>query len=351
MDFSDINSKFITNESNFDKQSKKDEILISVILMAYNRRNYIHMALHSLLEQKLDKRKFEVICITNFKIDLGQEYESMNIQKIIMDGKIGEFVKSGITVSNGELISILEDDDLFSPDKLLNIYNVYAKTKFAYLKNGMRKIDKEGKPLDKSIDIENWDSDSLTVFQLQDRTFNDIRNMIELRTFPSTITFRKDLISPYLELMMNVESEISVFIFYNLLQFKNIFIWNKYPLTLYRISEESDSHSIQFRSHVESRKRYLVRTLKTYQLLLDTIDKSQKYDIILCEFSVYKRELLYLNARRPSINVLISSLKFIYISNSKRVFLSKLAYEIMSYLFGPIFYISVMKLFHLRKYK
>ena len=78
MDFSDINSKFITNESNFDKQSKKDEILISVILMAYNRRNYIHMALHSLLEQNLDKRKFEVICITNFKIDLGQEYESMN---------------------------------------------------------------------------------------------------------------------------------------------------------------------------------------------------------------------------------------------------------------------------------
>ena len=348
MDFSDNNPKFITNASDYDKQSKTNEIVISVILMAYNRKKYIHMALQSLLEQTLDKRKFEVICITNFEFELSQEYESMNVQKVIMDGKIGEFIKSGITVSNGELISILEDDDLFSPDKLLSIYNLYAKTKFAYLKNEMRKIDKNGEPLDKSINIENGDSNSVTVLQLRDGTFKEIQNMIKLRSFPSTITFRKVLILPHLESMMNVESEISVFIFYNLLQFENIFIWNKSPLTLYRISEESDSHSVLFTTHIETRKRYLVRTLKTYQLLLDTVDKSNKYAVILFEFSFYKLELLYLNERRPSVNLLTFSLKFIYISNSKHVFLLKLAYEIFSFIFGPIFYISVRKLFHLR---
>ena len=103
-------------------------MLISVILTAYNRRVFIMDALKSILVQSLDRKNWELIVVKNYS---DEAVDSLllenNCKSIEMDGTIGEFLHEGIKYCRGEVISFLDDDDLFSKDKLEHIYNLFSK--------------------------------------------------------------------------------------------------------------------------------------------------------------------------------------------------------------------------------
>ena len=42
-----------------------------------------------------------------------------------MDGTVGEFLYAGVSASSGGIISFLDDDDLFSSNKLEVVYNKF----------------------------------------------------------------------------------------------------------------------------------------------------------------------------------------------------------------------------------
>ncbi|AAT42912.1 glycosyltransferase [Picrophilus oshimae] len=87
---------------------------ISVIVTAYNRSEYLLDAVKSALNQTLSKEKYEIIVIKNYNDDNIDEFlNKNNIKNIIMDGTIGEYLYKGINESKGDIISFLDDDDLF----------------------------------------------------------------------------------------------------------------------------------------------------------------------------------------------------------------------------------------------
>ena len=103
-------------------------MFISVILTAYNRRAFITDALRSVLDQSLDRKYWELIVVKNYSDEtIDSLLVENNYKNIEMGGTIGEFLYEGIKNSNGNIISFLDDDDLFLKDKLAHIYNLFSQ--------------------------------------------------------------------------------------------------------------------------------------------------------------------------------------------------------------------------------
>ena len=85
---------------------------ISVIITAYNRREFLLNAIKSVLSQTLDKKYYEIIVIKNFQDDIIDNFISENNIKGIIstDNSLGGKLIEALNVATGEIISFLEDD-------------------------------------------------------------------------------------------------------------------------------------------------------------------------------------------------------------------------------------------------
>lgn len=101
---------------------------ISVVITAYNRKEFLLDAIESALSQTLDKRFYEIIVIKNFKDNMIDDFiEKNNIKNILMDGSVGTFLRKGMEESSGDIISFLDDDDYFDQNKLERIFMKFKK--------------------------------------------------------------------------------------------------------------------------------------------------------------------------------------------------------------------------------
>ena len=117
-------------------------MFLSVIVIAYNRREYLQRALSSLFHQTLDRDSYEIILIKNFTDPVIDEIcTAYSVRSILMEGTIGEYIRRGIAESTGDIITFLEDDDKFTEDKLEKVSTIYEREKFDFMKNGFIEID------------------------------------------------------------------------------------------------------------------------------------------------------------------------------------------------------------------
>ena len=95
--------------------NKDHSIIISVIVIAHNRKTFLLGALNSLLKQSLNRKLFEIIVVKNFKDQVIDEYiENNSIVGIFCNSiNIGMKMSAGIIASRGNILSFLEDDDRF----------------------------------------------------------------------------------------------------------------------------------------------------------------------------------------------------------------------------------------------
>ena len=126
---------------------------ISVIITAYNRESFLLNAIKSAVNQTINKRHYEVIVIKNFKEHTVDEFiDNHNIKNIFMDGSVGKFLYSGVSVSTGEIISFLDDDDLFSKDKLQVVYNKFkSNNNLCYYHNAHITVNEQYQKFDSKL--------------------------------------------------------------------------------------------------------------------------------------------------------------------------------------------------------
>ena len=100
---------------------------ISVIIIAYDRKQFLLNAIKSVLNQTLDKKYYEIIVIKNFQDDKIDNYILENHIKGIIskDQSLGGKLIESLAVTRSDIISFLEDDDLFSNNKLDIVYNKF----------------------------------------------------------------------------------------------------------------------------------------------------------------------------------------------------------------------------------
>ncbi len=124
-------------------------MLLSVIICGYNRQEFIENALNSVLNQTMDKASFEIIINTNYEVyDIEKLLASGGYNYTILRGgdePLGLYYARAIESSNGEIISFLDDDDEFAPDKLNYIVNTFQKyPELVFINNDVKIIDSLG---------------------------------------------------------------------------------------------------------------------------------------------------------------------------------------------------------------
>lgn len=104
------------------------EPLISVIITAYNRKEYLRQAVYSALNQTLPKHKYEIILTKNFETEHDKEWEKRGVKLIWFDGEgIGPRVADALQYCKGRIIAPLDDDDWWEPNKLEHVARLLIK--------------------------------------------------------------------------------------------------------------------------------------------------------------------------------------------------------------------------------
>lgn len=123
-------------------------MLLTVVIMAYNRKKYLKDAIESALNQDLDKQYFEILLIKNFE---DAELDSLCSQagvSLIRTGNvpIGKYLEIAVQTAKGEVIAFLDDDDVFEKNKLKRVFDAFSKhPELIYYKNDWSLIDSSGK--------------------------------------------------------------------------------------------------------------------------------------------------------------------------------------------------------------
>jgi len=121
--------------------------LISVIATAYRRRQYLYNALLSIKAQTLSKDKYEVIVVKDFedsKVD--SLIKDMGWKSVYSDEEYqGRMYINGLKESSGDIITFLDDDDTYMPNRLEYVYNIFTyNPDIGYLQHSRRQVDIDG---------------------------------------------------------------------------------------------------------------------------------------------------------------------------------------------------------------
>ena len=123
---------------------------ISVIITAYNRKQYVLDALKSSTEQSLSRQLYEIIIVKNFRdINIDAFAEEHNVINSYSENKTlsGKIIEA-IGIARGNILCFLDDDDMFYREKLEYVFKKFNENNnLCYLHNNFTAIDRDGKPL------------------------------------------------------------------------------------------------------------------------------------------------------------------------------------------------------------
>ena len=290
----------------------------SVVVIDYKRKKYILDALQSIKNQKgIDLNDIEVIVVKYYQDEKIDNYIKENFpnHKIINldpddpDHYVGRTFSEGIKAASNNLIFLLEDDDMFTENKISRIFEVVKNIKYDeyVIWNKAILIDKTGKLLKRFRPKHISNNSSITLY----------------------IKDKDKLISYIRRLYYSIDPFILCYFNKN----KKIIKLNE-PLTYLRKNQESVTrgkrdrqmlemilHDIQY-IYEETKCKSQIPTIVTYKMILNLIYNAN-YRISLKEYIEY----------------LFRSLKFDedYIKNLMRIIL---------YIFSK----NYLKKYYLRKY-
>ena len=222
--------------------------IISVVITAYNRRQYLKYAIKSVLNQTIDRSKYEIIVIKNFKDPVVDNLVERNHGKVIdMDiMSIGAKFAKGIEESEGEIVAFLEDDDLWYSRKLAQTLKEFTKDdNLIYYHHNVYVINENGQLIrDKLIEESNINKyiKALTE-QEKIALFKEYGWGPGLRM--SSIAIRRDSYIKYTSVIKLLPDVVDVAIYLLSLAIPGTLMHAPQKLTFYRIHSQSSS-SVRF---------------------------------------------------------------------------------------------------------
>jgi glycosyltransferase involved in cell wall biosynthesis len=221
---------------------------ISVVITAYNRKEFLLDAFNSVLNQTLDRSKYEIIVTKNFVDEKIDSYIKKNGGKLVFFEKkeMGERIVHSLKYIKGNVICFLDDDDLLTKEKLEYVYNIFQNNKnIVYINNARRYIDENKRYLSKSpskferreknLIIREADKKLITLLKIQQYN-NPFFN-------PSSIAIKTSVLKHFIDDLKNIKFASDLFYYFVSLMSGDLFISSK-ELTLYRV-HESTSNSIK----------------------------------------------------------------------------------------------------------
>jgi glycosyltransferase involved in cell wall biosynthesis len=308
---------------------------ISVIVTAYNRKRYLPFALKSLEAQKLPSDKFEVIVVKNFDDKESDDIISRNGWKEVYndDSYHGTMVLAGLEESRGEVITFLDDDDMYVSNRLEEVYKAFTSFKrLVYFHNSQTIIDDNGNLLERSppslstpknlvggstivVDVDKLRvlakryNVSVADLVLKVRVGADFNN--------SSVAVRRHVVESHAQLLKRLPASIDNFAFASSLKAGGLMYFTDERLTLYRVHGENWSSALGLKESKEERRlrraRALLQVIRASRLIGSRL-LNDYVNMYLCREESDKRALLTLplpelGTLPPELRINISDVK------------------------------------------
>jgi len=266
-------------------------VRLSVIITAYTKRPFIKEAVLSALNQTLNRDRYEVIVVKNYEdSDIDQWLNSKGLKNVtIHDTSLGGKIRVGLEESRGEIISLLEDDDQFLPNKLMQVNEIFQDKTVVYLRHNYLPFYNSTKNIGNFIPSIGptyiWTSDQL----LELKGLNNALKM-GISFNNSCISVRRELFEKFSKKLVGhsvaVDYAIFFFALISSMGLDHKFVLSDIPLTLYRLSLNKEKQTIE-----ELFNNRLPDALRTLHML-----KTQVSDVNLMHYldQAYLRSQLIL---------------------------------------------------------
>jgi glycosyltransferase involved in cell wall biosynthesis len=256
-----------------------DRPYISVIVTAYNRRKYLPFALRSLEAQTLPRDRFEVIVVKNFDDKESDDIISRNGWKDLYEDSTyhGRKILAGLEESKGDVITFLEDDDMYVNNRLEEVYKAFTSyDRLVYFHNSQTIIDGNGNVLGRPPFSKNLVGGSPLVIDIN--KLQKLAKRYEVDTVDllhrlrvgacfnsSSESVRRSALETNAYLLKELPIGIDVFICASSLRAGGLMYFTDERLTLYRVHEGNWSFDAVI-ARSESSDMYL-RRAKTFLYL------------------------------------------------------------------------------------
>ena len=129
---------------------------IAVIVGDYSRRRYLGGALRSLADQTLARERFEIIVTKNYQdVELDRVLAASGTTVLFdEEPRIGRWLRRAVNASRAPLVTFLDDDDEFEPERLARIIEVFRRhSDLGFYRNRVTVIDADGR----RVPPDRWD--------------------------------------------------------------------------------------------------------------------------------------------------------------------------------------------------
>lgn len=237
---------------------------LTVLVMAYKRKEFIKEALKSVLNQTIPRGQYEVICVIGFKDKGFSSFLVQNdIMEIFCDGKLGERLVAGLMRSRGDVIVFLDDDDMFQKDKLQKVINVFQQSGCVYYHNNVSLIDHNSRNILLSIDPYHKQIGDTILWNPLHGYRGIIRHRGDFNM--SSIAVLKEVICRYNDVLLNIDASPDTILFFLLMQTDKPFFFDAEGLTLYRIHDSETNMATNSEQIKKVSSRYYYSRLTCYQ--------------------------------------------------------------------------------------
>lgn len=242
---------------------------ISVIIYSYNRKEFILEAIKSAYNQTLVRDLYEIIVVKSFSDpELDSEITKFTNTCITLNVKgHGKKIVSALDHASGDIICLLDDDDLFTKDKLQRIKDIFeSQDDVIFIHNSIIRIDEKGdeifsnrKTTHKKLELDTVSPDKKTLSQFMSQRVN---------WYGSCMSFRKDALIEVKEILGEIDQSIDPILFILTLRKSGKMIKIDDKLTKYRVHNSTTNYLLNFSDYVERRKEFYENTLTNYNRII-----------------------------------------------------------------------------------
>ena len=308
--------------------------VISIIMVAYNRKKFLIKAIESVLIQNIPRESYEIILVKNF---FDTEIDAFLLRNNVItvmfeDEPWGESLYKGISRATGNIIAFLDDDDEFTQGKLKRILDIFcSEGSVVYYHNSFILISEDGELLRSPFNARN----KIACMVSKGDTRNILRVLRQgLFSNLSSVAVSNDFISHYIQKIKSLTSAMDVFLFYMALESGKFLFFDNSALTEYFIRKQSAMHSIgDLDFFIQSTRRESRNEFRTYQLIsnclcdsnllristgiglqwkifLDTFDENFNFNRYFDSYILFLKNAIFI---RPRFTILVSFVFFIRI--------------------------------------
>ncbi|MEM0134583.1 MAG: glycosyltransferase family 2 protein [Thermoplasmatales archaeon] len=333
---------------------------VSVIITAYNRKKFLLDAVKSVLDQNIARENFEIVVVKNFnESDIDNFLKSNNIKSFISyERNVGHTLALGIQNSIGEVCSFLDDDDLFEPQKLAKIMEVFSDSDVIYYHNEFTKINADGKEIyrNPSTKVKKKTivklSEQTTLHKIMKKT--QVRRSLPLFFNTSSISIRRSVFSENKEnsrkstygyLKKLYIAQDNFFFYSSCKEYGKKIVIDSEPLTKYR-SHVSTSNVSEH--DIEKKCDLLLNYLQAYTLLSEMMADTSYAEILNFEMIFLKIEFAICKSDREFIlkHLLVYSLAC-YNLTYNFIFTVVFVIEKLSYVISRRLHVYILRIMNL----